>query len=1001
MRLGNSRAVRETGRSPVVLAAILAMVAALAVVPAAGAAQPSQPDDGATADLWTDLAAEPAPARNGVPAQVRPERFRALTVDTSALGDALAEAPHEREGGADALVVSLPAPDGSFQRFALEESPVMEAGLAAKHPEIKTYAGKGIDDPAATIRADLTPLGFHASVRAPSGAWYVDPYYRHDDSVYVSYFGRDLEDTRGVFVERDPLGEAEVDALSDSLALEDVPQGPEVQLRTYRLALLSNPGYATYFGAANVTAAKVTLINRVTQIYEDETGIRLVIIANNDLLNLNTPELMTLPNGPCGLAACFTQAQSTGCSSGTLTRNRIVIGQIVGASAYDVGHIILGNPGGGVASLNSVGGNNKAQGCTGLSAPVGDFFAVDYVAHEVGHQFGGNHTFNGTQSNCSGGNRSAANSVEPGSGSSIMAYAGICAADNLQPNSDPYWSQRSYQEVTAFVTSDRPAINEVQNASLYGFDTDGDSFRLSFQGQVSAPIVRGVNYNVAGIQAAIAGIPGWPGGTVAVANFAGGGSPSDNGFQFTFGEAPLALTNVPEFQLVDFVGASGFVGETAKGGPVDNQGNTVTPTGNHAPVAEAPASYTIPRRTPFALTGAATDFDGDALTYLWEQNDRGAAAGTALQNNTKANGPLFRVFGTPLQRPPYVPTEFNAQGQNHPTDNPTRVFPDQVQIAANRTNAVTGTCPAGDVECFSEFLPTSDYVGFAGVNADPARLNFRLTVRDNKGGVGRADTVLFLASDAGPFLVTGPGAAVTAAKLTPVDVTWNVAGTDGAAVGATDVKISLSIDGGLTFPYVLAASTPNDGAATVVLPDVSSTDARVKVEAVGNVFFDISDEDFTITGGSVTASGTIPAENAEGAYLPTPGTALQVAIDAGVAAGGGEGDVTLRFRSAGLRYAIQGGAISSLQLDPGVAGPGHGALTAAATLLDVSASNNPVVVAEGLTLHLTFVDNGEPSRYDWLSVSLTDASGNVVFSTDWAPTTNEQARRTNWTRVID
>ena len=100
-----------------------------------------------------------------------------------------------------------------------------------------------------------------------------------------------------------------------------------------------------------------------------------------------------------------------------------MISQIIGASGYDIGHLALGQPGGGVANLGVVGRSNKAGGCTGVPTPVGDFYAIDYVAHEMGHQFAGNHTFNGNQLNCSGGNRSGPTSVEPGSGQSIMAYA--------------------------------------------------------------------------------------------------------------------------------------------------------------------------------------------------------------------------------------------------------------------------------------------------------------------------------------------------------------------------------------------------------------------------------------------------------------------------------------------------------------------------------------------------------------------------------------------------
>ena len=426
-------------------------------------------------DLWKHVPGTPAATNNGHNAQIKAGKLRAYTLDRGAAAEVLATAPAESPS-IDGAIVSLPAPTGELQRFALEQSTVMAPELAAKHPEIATYSGKGIDDPTASIRADLTPQGFHASVRSAAGAWYIDPYYERDQSLYASYYARDAESNE-TFVER----QGDEEAAAEAVEAADVPVGPSVTLRTYRLALLTDPSYTTYHGGpANVTAAKVTLMNRVNQIYEDESAIRMVLIADNDKLNFNTAAQATDPNGPCGSAPCFTRRRNlSSCTGAALTRNQIVIGQIIGASNYDIGHLALGNPGGGVAQLNAVGDTGKARGCTGLTTPIGDFFAVDYVAHEMGHQFGGNHTFNGTQSNC-GGNK-AAPSVEPGSGSSIMAYAGICRHDNLQPHSDPYWSQWSYGEINAYVSSSRPAINEVQTVSLRDFDGT-DSFRLRFNG---------------------------------------------------------------------------------------------------------------------------------------------------------------------------------------------------------------------------------------------------------------------------------------------------------------------------------------------------------------------------------------------------------------------------------------------------------------------------------------------------------------------------------------
>jgi trimeric autotransporter adhesin len=183
------------------LSALFMALAALSAVPAAHAAaavaRSTTAQSAAMAHpsraLWTDVKAAPASAK-GADVAVRATRYRAAMLDRSSLQALAATAPMERTQAErlNPLIVSLPDPDGGFQRFALAESPIMEPGLAAKHPEIKTYAGRGIDDPTATIRADTSPLGFHASVRSSKGSWYIDPYYHLDDSVYASYYRRDV-----------------------------------------------------------------------------------------------------------------------------------------------------------------------------------------------------------------------------------------------------------------------------------------------------------------------------------------------------------------------------------------------------------------------------------------------------------------------------------------------------------------------------------------------------------------------------------------------------------------------------------------------------------------------------------------------------------------------------------------------------------------------------------------------------------------------------------------
>ncbi len=344
------------------------------------------------------------------------------------------------------------------------------------------------------------------------------------------------------------------------------------------------------------------------------------------------------------------------------------------------------------------------------------------------------------------------------------------------------------------------------------------------------------------------------GATATVAGF-GAGTFNNTGFQVTFGGSlagqatgALTLTNLSS-------GVSGYVNETAHGGPAPyNKGFQQIATGDTAPSVTAPAGpLTIPYRTPFALTGSGSDPDGDATTFMWEQFDRGGTTGTALTTANKTNGPLFREFGTALDANAYNVHGYGSascsNGENCVNTNPTRVFPDMAQILANDTNANTGDCPGAPapgsppvpqalVDCYSEFLPTASY---------PGPMHFILTARDGIGG--RAETPLVtvnLAPGTGPFLVTAPNTAVTLDGGTNTNVTWNVAGTDAPPISTSSVNILLSTDGGQTFPTVLASGVPNNGSANVALPNVATTHARIEIQAVGNIYFDVSDSDFTM-----------------------------------------------------------------------------------------------------------------------------------------------------------
>ncbi|MDP2775793.1 MAG: M12 family metallo-peptidase [Nocardioides sp.] len=869
------------------------------------------------------------------PVTVAPRAFTAFRLDAAHARTALE--PALAGNGGRPVRIAVPAPDGSSQVFSVVEDSVMEPALAARHPEIRTFAGRGVTDPASTIRLDLTPLGFHAAVRGPLGvrAWYVDPAYRgRGVTAHLSYRGASVPRAEEAFVERDL---ADTQAILEAAPETAARAGEVVQRRTFRLAFVTDPSYATYFGSANVLAAKTTLVNRVNQVYNDDLAIRFVLVVGTEALNLDTLERATGPNGPCGLSGCYDPADldpdTGGCTGALLDRTEFVLGQLVGADSYDLGHIGLGINGGGIAGLGVVGGSDKAAGCTGLPFPTGDFYAVDYVAHEVGHQMGGNHTFDGTLGNCSLTNRNGGTSVEPGSGSSVMAYAGICGQDNLQPHSDPYFSQRSIDEITAVVTADPVAVDEVQTVSFRGFDDAADSVTLGFEGRTTT-ITNDTGYNPVQLQLQLNALTGL---TPSLAGYDGAIFPDEGGFQLTFDLLSQATgEDVPRLQVLGTAGTmSAFVGVQQQGGPSGNQGNVVAPAGNHAPSVIAPADKTIPTRTPFTLTGSGSDVDGDPLTYLWEQNDTGSLSqGTSLVDNTKAAGPLFRVFGTYADVSREESLQSPSPDQHQVDGSPARTFPDLEQILAGNTNAKTGTCPAAPadpaevpiatVDCFSEFLPTADY----GNPLLGSELNFRLTGRDGfatGGGTSYDDVTLSVDTSAGPFLVTSRATAGEPVQAGAAEaVTWDVNGTDAASL-APEVRISLSTDGGRTFPHVLASATPNDGSETVTLPGVGTSQARLKIEAVGNYFFDINDADFTIVDptppsttitGGVARNSFVLTKSAKVRYASSePGATFRCVLD-GKPLACGKAAVTLRNLKPGMhRFSVAARGASG-KLDP-------------------------------------------------------------------------------------
>ncbi|MCB0555005.1 MAG: hypothetical protein KDD02_15755, partial [Phaeodactylibacter sp.] len=632
-------------------------------------------------NFWTDASESALPETSLRQRSFVVTHYRPLALELEGLKTALQAAPMEFTPEATApIVLSMPMPDGATKTFEVVESPVMAPGLAARYPSIKTYKGWNPDNPSESIRFGYGPKGFYGTMLTAQGAVYIDTRTEGARPIYMSYFVKDNPNPElwsGFKCETESDEEVHTPIYEGDVIENRNPMG-QITLRTFKLAMSCTGEYAQYHGGTTelALAAIVAVVNRLAQVFERDLAIRPELIENNDQIIFLDPATDGLSNGE---------------SDVLLLQNPTVINPIVGINSYDFGHVLNvhgDSPGNGVAwRQGACIPDLKAGGVSGIPIPVGDPFVIDIIAHEMGHQFGASHTM----STC---HNLMSTAYEPGSGSTIMSYSGICGGDNnVQSFSDDYYHVASLEEI------------------------------------------------------------------------------------FTYTRTGLGNA-CPEKMLTD----------------------------NTEPVVEIPLSngFYIPLSTPFELTAIASDAEGDALTYCWEQFDLGPL-NTGL-GTPQGDAPSFRSF--------------------QPTESPTRVFPKLEKILFNNYDV-------------TEVLPTY------GRN-----LTFRCTVRDNnpEGGAAVWAQVGFkVDGTAGPFRVLAPNTSAdrwTVGAYT--EVAWDVANTDNDIVRCQKVNIKLSLDGGFTYPITLLENTDNDGSAFITVPDQVTTQARVRIEATNSIFFDISNQNFFI-----------------------------------------------------------------------------------------------------------------------------------------------------------
>lgn len=355
------------------------------------------------------------------------------SLNIEGLKQAITNVPQRKDSAKkSSIIIAFPNSIGEFENFRIKEASTMHPDLQAKYPNIRSYVGQGVNDASEVIRFSVSPLGLHSMTLSPNNrATFIEPYT--EDLTYYRVYDR----SQRANIDDDFECEVtyQVNKTLNKGNSTAQKNADDSILRTYRLAVSAAAEYTQYHGGSKALALAAinTTMTRVNGIYESDFNVTLELIANtDDVIYTNTG------SDPYGNT-----------TSGYNSQLQSTLTSVIGEANYDIGHLFAnlqnnGNAGCiGCVCVN----NQKGSGWTSHTVPEGDPFDVDYVAHEMGHQFGGNHTWT------HGGNEGTNVQVEPGSGSTIMGYAGITGATDVQVNSDPYFHAVSIEQITDYIKS--------------------------------------------------------------------------------------------------------------------------------------------------------------------------------------------------------------------------------------------------------------------------------------------------------------------------------------------------------------------------------------------------------------------------------------------------------------------------------------------------------------------------------------------------------------------